>query len=108
MNNLLVDAESIETAKLAINQLREILLAGGCPLRKWASNHADVRPEIPDKHWDKNKDNFFDEEAIQRVMGIFWSLKKDTIQIRAIIVDEVQTKRELLSIITKIMIHLVS
>ena len=102
IDDLLAGADSIESARNIVRELRALLLAGGFPLRKWACSHPEALSEIPNQDKTNASIHFFEEDHTQRVLGIFWDLREDTIQVRTVNHNQVQTKRQLLSAIAQI------
>ncbi|CAL1272539.1 unnamed protein product [Larinioides sclopetarius] len=102
VDDLLGSVETEQEAKSLINDLQNLLKAGGFLLRKWSSSHASVLQDL-DKSLlaSQSSHSLGDEDSRQRVLGIFWTPQSDSIQIRVVDPESVTTKRQLLSVIAK-------
>lgn len=101
VDDLLAGADSVDSARAIIHELQELMAAGGFPLRKWSCSHPEALSNLPDELKTSSLSHFFQEESSQKILGIFWNLKQDTLQIRTLGEDNVSTKRQLLSVIAR-------
>ena len=81
-------------------ELLALLFAGGFPLRK--CSHPEALSKIPDKDKATTSIHLFEQDLIQRELEIFCSSKKDKIQVRAVIDNQVQTMKQRLSILVQV------
>ncbi|GBM46109.1 hypothetical protein AVEN_236126-1 [Araneus ventricosus] len=101
-DDLLAGADSEEEAQSLIIEFQNLMKSGAFLLRKWSSSHESILQEL-DRSLVASKSihSLGDEESKQRVLGMFWNLLSDSIQIRVVNAEIVNTKRKLLSIIAK-------
>ncbi|KAF8797168.1 hypothetical protein HNY73_001462 [Argiope bruennichi] len=102
VDDLLAGADTEEEAKAIIAEIQNLMKSGGFSLRKWSSSHKIILKDL-DKSLlaTESMHSLDDEEVKQRVLGIFWNLLTDSIQVRIADGEIVNTKRQLLSVIAK-------
>ncbi|XP_071039853.1 uncharacterized protein [Parasteatoda tepidariorum] len=101
IDDLLSGADSIAEAKQLATDLNALLERGGFNLRKWASNCSEVFNNIPD-HALACRDILIKETQSHKILVLFWNFKEYTFQVKISQPGEVLSKRNLLSVITKI------
>ncbi|GFU23876.1 integrase catalytic domain-containing protein [Trichonephila clavipes] len=90
-------------AKSIIIEIQNLLKSGGFILRKWSSSHPKVLQDLDTSLLaSKTLHSLGDEEFKQRVLGLIWNLKTDSIQVKVVHEEIVKTKRQLLSVIAQI------
>ncbi|KAF8791597.1 hypothetical protein HNY73_006439 [Argiope bruennichi] len=102
-NDLLAGADTEEEAKAITAEIQNLMKSGGFSLRKWSSSHKIILKDL-DKFFLATESiySLCDEKVKQRVLGIFWNLLTDSIQVIIADGEIVNTKRQLLSVIAKI------
>ncbi|XP_025265092.1 uncharacterized protein LOC112638165 [Camponotus floridanus] len=65
-------SEAVETQK----QLRRLCMAGGFPLRKWASNHETILEDIPREHQLQQPHHDWEDDA-HPTLGLRWHPRSD-------------------------------
>ncbi|KAF8766714.1 hypothetical protein HNY73_019751 [Argiope bruennichi] len=99
VDDLLAGANT-EEAKATITKIQNLMKSGGFSLRKWSSSHKIILKDLDKSLLAKESiHSLCDEEVKQRVLGIFWNLLTDSIQVRITDGEIVNTKRQLLSVI---------
>ncbi|GFW21752.1 integrase_H2C2 domain-containing protein [Trichonephila clavipes] len=90
-------------AKSIIIEIQNLLKSGGFVLRKWSSRHPKVLQDLDTSFLaSKPLHSLGDEESKQRVLGLIWNLKTDSIQVKVVHEEIGKTKRQLLSVIAQI------
>ncbi|GFX24716.1 uncharacterized protein TNCV_3344961 [Trichonephila clavipes] len=103
IDDLLSDADTEVEAKSIIIEIQNLLKSGGFILRKWSSSHPKVLQDLDTSLLaSKPIHSLGDEESKQRVLGLIWNLKTDSIQVKVVHEEIVKTKRQLLSVIAQI------
>ncbi|GFX99333.1 integrase catalytic domain-containing protein [Trichonephila clavipes] len=103
IDNLLSGADTEVEAKSIIIEIQNLLKSGGFILRKWSSSHPKVLQDLDTSLLaSKPLHSLGDEESKQRVLGLIWNLKTDSIQVKVVHEEIVKTKRQLLSVIAQI------
>ncbi|GFV69646.1 DUF1758 domain-containing protein [Trichonephila clavipes] len=103
VDDLLSDADTEVEAKSIIIEIQNLLKSGGFILRKWSSSHLKVLQDLDTSLLaSKLIHSLGDEESKQRVLGLIWNLKTDSIQVKVVHEEIVKTKRQLLSVIAQI------
>ncbi|XP_055932937.1 uncharacterized protein LOC129962958 [Argiope bruennichi] len=102
VDDLLARVDTEEEAKATITKIQNLMKSGGFSLQKWSSSHKIILKDL-DKSLltTESIHSLCDEEVKQRVLGIFWNLLTDSIQVRIADGEIVNTKRQLLSVIAK-------
>ncbi|GFV39261.1 integrase catalytic domain-containing protein [Trichonephila clavipes] len=101
--DLLSGAGTEVEAKSIIIEIQNLLKSGGFILRKWSSSHPKVLQDLDTSLLaSKPLHSLGDEESKQRVLGLIWNLKTDSIQVKVVHEEIVKTKRQLLSVIAQI------
>ncbi|XP_036146761.1 uncharacterized protein LOC118646920 [Monomorium pharaonis] len=96
-------ADTIAEAKEIVQQLNQLCMAGGFPLRKWMSNHTSVINSIPSEHRIDFSTIEFEDATMIHVLGLCWNPVKDNFQFSATVTTpKIITKRTVLSTIAKI------
>ncbi|GFT63310.1 hypothetical protein TNCV_1566161 [Trichonephila clavipes] len=70
---------------------------GGFELRKWSCTHPEVLSDLPNILKTNISSHSFDDESTQKILGLFWDLNEDSFKVRAVLSDQVSTKRQMLS-----------
>ncbi|GFY06137.1 integrase catalytic domain-containing protein [Trichonephila clavipes] len=99
VDDLLAGADSLDSARKIVHELQNLMSAGGFELRKWSCTYPEVLPNTLKTNISSHS---FDEESIQKILGLFWDLNEDSFKVRAVLSDQVSTKRQMLSIIARI------
>ncbi|XP_076659893.1 uncharacterized protein LOC143363181 [Halictus rubicundus] len=97
MDDVLTGADSLPEARLKQREVRELLMAGGFPLRKWASNSRELLEGLSN---DERKGIVeWDSSSSHSVLGIRWCPSSDCFQVSAAtsIRRDRHTKRAVLS-----------
>ncbi|GFX92958.1 integrase catalytic domain-containing protein [Trichonephila clavipes] len=103
IDDLLSGADTEVEAKSIIIEIQNLLKSGGFILRKWSSSHPKVLQDLDTSLLaSKPIHSLGDEESKQRVLGLIWNLKTDSIQVKVVHEEIVKTKRQLLSVIAQI------
>ncbi|GFX43312.1 DUF1758 domain-containing protein [Trichonephila clavipes] len=103
IDDLLSGADTEVEAKSIIIEIQNLLKSGGFILRKWSSSHPKVLQDLDTSLLaSKPLHSLGDEESKQRVLGLIWNLKTDSIQVKVVHEEIVKTKRQLLSVIAQI------
>ncbi|GFX22917.1 DUF1758 domain-containing protein [Trichonephila clavipes] len=103
IDDLLSGADTEVEAKSIIIEIQNLLKSGGFILRKWSSSHPKVLQDLDTSLLaSKTLHSLGDEESKQRVLGLIWNLKTDSIQVKVVHEEIVKTKRQLLSVIAQI------
>ncbi|GFX24883.1 integrase catalytic domain-containing protein [Trichonephila clavipes] len=102
-DDLLSGADTEVEAKSIIIEIQNLLKSGGFILRKWSSSHPKVLQDLDTSLLaSKPIHSLGDEESKQRVLGLIWNLKTDSIQVKVVHEEIVKKKRQLLSVIAQI------
>ncbi|GFW33680.1 uncharacterized protein TNCV_2212121 [Trichonephila clavipes] len=78
-------ADTEVEAKSIIIEIQNLLKSGGFILRKWSSSHPKVLQDLDTSLLaSKPLHSLGDEESKQRVLGLIWNLKTDSIQVKVV------------------------
>ncbi|GFT11584.1 integrase catalytic domain-containing protein [Trichonephila clavipes] len=102
VDDLLAGADSVDSARKIVHELQNLMSSGGFELRKWSCTHPEVLSDLPNTLKTNISSHSFDEESTQKILGLFWDLNEDSFKVRAVLSDQVSTKRQMLSIIARI------
>ncbi|GFW65191.1 integrase catalytic domain-containing protein [Trichonephila clavipes] len=102
VDDLLAGADSLDSASKIVHELLNLMSAGGFELRKWSCTHPKVLLDLPNTLKTNISSHSFDDEPTQKILGLFWDLNEDSFKVRAVLSDQVSTKRQMLSIIARI------
>ncbi|GFW58402.1 DUF1758 domain-containing protein [Trichonephila clavipes] len=102
VDDLLAGADSLDSARKIVHELQNLMSAGGFELRKWSCTHPEVLSDLPNTLKTNISSHSFDEESTQKILGLFWDLNEDSFKVRSVLLDQVSTKRQMLSIIARI------
>ncbi|GFV95640.1 DUF1758 domain-containing protein [Trichonephila clavipes] len=102
VDDLLAGADSVDSARKIVYELQNLMSAGGFELRKWSCTHPEVLSDLPNTLKTNISSHSFDEESTQKILGLLWDLNEDSFKVRAVLSDQVSTKRQMLSIIARI------
>ncbi|GFS88619.1 DUF1758 domain-containing protein [Trichonephila clavipes] len=102
VDDLLAGADSLDSARKIVHELQNLMSAGGFELRKWSCTHPEVLSDLPNTLKTNISSHSFDDESTQKILGLFWDLNEDSFKVRAVLSDQVSTKRQMLSIIARI------
>ena len=92
-----------EEAKSLIQQLSVLLPKGGFHLTKFISNSREVMADIPESERAKSVKNLdLEKLPMDRALDMQWNVEQDTICFRTIERKEVNTRREILSLVSSI------
>ncbi|GFX12143.1 integrase catalytic domain-containing protein [Trichonephila clavipes] len=93
IDDLLSGADTEVEAKSIIIEIQNLLKSGGFILRKWSSSHPKVLQDLDTSLLaSKPIHSLGDEESKQRVLGLIWNLKTDSIQVKVVHEEIVKTK----------------
>ncbi|GFS65116.1 DUF1758 domain-containing protein [Trichonephila clavipes] len=107
IDDLLSGADTEVEAKSIIIEIQTLLKSGGFILRKWSSSHPKVLQDLDTSLLASKPIHYLgDEESKQRVLGLIWNLKTNSIQVKVVHEEIVKTKRQLLSVIAQIFVPL--
>jgi len=77
MDDIVSGASTLEETRQLRDQLTQLCMAGGFPLRKWAANHAALLSDIPLEHRaGHTAENFLMTEG-QAVLDLRWDSERD-------------------------------
>jgi hypothetical protein len=74
MDDLLHGADTVETCQSEIQQIKEVMLAGGFPLTKWASNVKEVLELIPNS---EQINYYLGEAQTWKTLGLIYNPTQD-------------------------------
>ena len=96
--------ESEETALQLIKDIREMCGEGGFNLTKFICNRKAVLQSVPECHRRSGVKNADLDGSlpVERALGIYWDIDKDTFKFKINLTEKPITRRELLSIISSI------
>jgi len=103
VDDLFGGADSIEQAQTVVQQIRQLCMAGGFHLQKWASNHPEVLSSIPHHDLIPMASIPIQENLIVNSLGLSWQPTTDTFKFSS--KEELTkspTKRTILSTIAKL------
>ncbi|GFW47451.1 integrase catalytic domain-containing protein [Trichonephila clavipes] len=95
-------ADSLDSARKIVHELQNLMSAGGFELREWSCTHPEVLSDLPNTLKTNIFSHSFDDESTQKILGLFWDLNEDSFKVRAVLSDQVSTKRQMISIIARI------
>ncbi|GFX94505.1 uncharacterized protein TNCV_3087341 [Trichonephila clavipes] len=98
----LAGADSLDSTRKIVHELKNLMSAGGFELRKWSCTHPEVLSDLPNTLKTNMSSLSFDDESTQKILGLFWDLNEDSFKVRTVLSDQVSTKRQMLSIIARI------
>ncbi|UYV70904.1 hypothetical protein LAZ67_8001068 [Cordylochernes scorpioides] len=101
VDDLLSGATTIEEVKVLIDDIRRILLSGGFCIRKWMSNVPEVLSEVPEALKAHDSYEIGDNSSV-KILGINWNPSTDNFTITVNSLNDVYSKRQLLSDISRI------
>ena len=105
VDDLITSCDNLEEAQVACGEIHDMLNLGTFPTHKWISNHPDVLSKIP---VDKRANVAEESNHFAKVLGVKWSVLKDTLeinmteQISDLAADEKFTKRKMLKDISSV------
>ncbi|GFY36788.1 integrase catalytic domain-containing protein [Trichonephila clavipes] len=102
VDDLLAGADSLDSIRKIVHELQNLMSAGGFELRKWSCTHLEVVSDLPNSLKTNISSHSFDDESTHKILGLFWDLNEDSFKVRAVLSDQVSTKRQMLSIIARI------
>ncbi len=104
VDDCLTGADSFEDAIVLRDGLIKILETAGFELRKWCSNDPKLLDGIKPEFIEKEYPFSFNDEPLVKTLGMLWSPKDDTFQIRYYntLTTPAHTKRQILSLIASI------
>ena len=102
-DNLLDSFDNEEQAiKFARNAIKSLAM-GGFRLNQWISSSKNLMSAIPASEWSNPSLNLdFDDLPVERTLGVNWNCQLDTLQITTRKLNQVNTKREMLSAMSSI------
>lgn len=103
VDDILTGASSIADAKELQQQLSELSMAGGFPLRKWSANEADLLTHLPLEHRTQRDLRSWQAQESHATLGVQWhpSIDSFSFTTRAIAVQAI-TKRSVLSLTARL------
>lgn len=105
VDDFLSGADTEESAKEKISQLKQLLMAGGFRLQKWMSNYDEILDGIPLAEKESTKIWQFDESCFFRTLGVIWKRDADSFVFSPPVFDRSEfpaTKRQVLSSIVQL------
>lgn len=69
--------DTIEEATEKIQQVNDLLLAGGFPLQKWTASHEELLSNIPATRKESATSLSFEDEPLYRALGLSWQPQSD-------------------------------
>ncbi|KAL6474671.1 hypothetical protein MHYP_G00157110 [Metynnis hypsauchen] len=105
---IVTEVTSIESAGKAIQlakEVREVCAKGGLHLHKFASNNSVVLQSIPSSEHatdNKTKNLTFSDTAVERALGIHWSIECDSFTFKVVPKDQPATRRNILASVASI------
>lgn len=102
VDDIVTGFDSVESATIAKNQLRQILKRGGFELRKWTSNRSELLSDLSPSHIQNQSINFDSESNIIKILGMQWLPNSDIFTFRVETIHRKYTKRHVLSDIARI------
>ncbi|GFX75459.1 integrase catalytic domain-containing protein [Trichonephila clavipes] len=104
LNDILLTAgaDLLDSAGRIVHELQNLMSAGGFELRKWLCTHPEVLSDFQNIPKTNISSHSFDDESTQKILGLFWDLNEDSFKVRAVLSDQVSTKRQMLSTIARI------
>ena len=101
LDNFLGSATSIESAKSLIEDLIMLFNAFGFKLRKLSSNETNAISHLPESLKASSNHQSLNPDSSQRILGLEWNPKSDTLRVQVNEEISVKTNRDLLSVITQ-------
>ncbi|KAF8789929.1 hypothetical protein HNY73_005025 [Argiope bruennichi] len=101
VDDLLAGADTEEEAKAIIAEIQNLMKSGEFSLLKWRSSHKIILKDLDKSLLAKEYIHSLCDEVKQWVLGIFWNLLTNSIQVRIADGEIVNTKRQLLSVIAE-------
>ncbi|XP_011879230.1 PREDICTED: uncharacterized protein LOC105568293, partial [Vollenhovia emeryi] len=102
VDDILAGADNVNDVVILQEQLATVLRTGGFETHKWCSN----RPEITDKISSSSREDTpnlsIDTDGTIKTLGLEWNPKEDVFQFIVRRAETVNTKREILSAISKL------
>lgn len=104
VDDLLTGADTVETAIKIQEDITKLMNAGGLCLRKWTSNEPQVLQAILPKNRGMNIPIDIGTDEIIKALGVYWNPIKDRFgfKVKLDLTDDIPTKRQLLSDISKL------
>ncbi|XP_076302047.1 uncharacterized protein LOC143220243 [Lasioglossum baleicum] len=103
VDDVLFGADDIDTAREMRRQIRDLHLAGGFQLHKWAANDPALFDESPQRDHELPLDHPLEVDSNLKILGVAWSPRTDTFFFRTHIPGDIgSTKRTVLSSIAKL------
>ncbi|XP_012524163.1 uncharacterized protein LOC105829678 [Monomorium pharaonis] len=103
VDDLFGGADDLAQAQAIVQQLSQLCMAGGFPLKKWISNDPMILSSIPKEDRLDSSNVHIDDNLIVHSLGLLWHPARDSFQFR---IDSIPmntvTKRIMLSTIAKI------
>ena len=105
VDDVLFGTDDIDDAISLAQELSDLLIAGGFPLRKWSANHPDLLKHLPVEWLDASPEtsqSLLDEES--KLLGILWNSYTDYLSFLSDIesLNASITKRKVLSLIARL------
>ncbi|GFV82250.1 integrase catalytic domain-containing protein [Trichonephila clavipes] len=102
VDDLLAYADLLDSARKIVHEFKNLMSDGGFELQKWSCTHPEVLSDSPNILKTNISSHSFDDESTHKILGLFWDLNEDSFKVRAVLSDQVSTKRQMLSIIARI------
>lgn len=101
IDDIFSGCNSISEGKELISQINNLLQKGGFSVKKWSSNCTDLLSDMPEKYLEKPLYLSDDQSGI-KLLGLFWNPRNDCFSYQVVCWDQENTKRNVLSYISKI------
>ena len=104
VDDCLHSTDTIEEAEILIQQLPQLLMAGGFVLHKWASNVPDLLSNLPDEVCSKatQQHRISGDSLDEHALGVFWKIEEDCFSFTAEVKVGEKTKRGILSVLSSV------
>ncbi|XP_055920880.1 uncharacterized protein LOC129952352 [Eupeodes corollae] len=102
IDDLVSGADTLEVAKEKYHQISTLLSSAGFHLRKWMSNDREFLKSIPEEDRETSVSLTFGSLDHTKTLGISWFPSTDSFSFQKIVLDNIVTKRSILSTIARL------
>jgi hypothetical protein len=98
----IIGSDTVQVCQDYIQQIKEVISAGGFPLTKWASNNEEILEEVPSS---ARINNYLGEAQSWKTLGLIYNITQDiyNINVKQFNHDDLKfTKRGLLSVVASL------